>query len=120
MLLTQRPAPANKPSVGAFKHLGCRTDSVSSRVLTGAYTGGVDMTLEACATYCASFEYFGTEYGQECFCGNTLAATSATAGETDCNMACLGNKQELCGAGDRLSVYKASVPVRRSHAKKGE
>lgn len=58
------------------------------------------------------------EYGQECFCGNTLAATAATAEEKDCNMKCAANSYELCGAGDRLSVYKVGVPVRRGHARR--
>lgn len=116
-ILTITTAPSNKPTVGSFKYLGCRTDSRESRALTGAYTHGPDVDLESCASYCSSFEYFGTEFGQECFCSNTLATTSATANEDDCNMACAGNAQELCGAGDRLSAYKVGVPVRRSHWK---
>lgn len=113
-------ASSNKPTVGSFRYLGCRTDSRDARSLVGAYTHGPDVDLESCATYCASFEYFGTEFGQECFCSNTLATTSATADEEDCNMACAGDAQELCGAGDRLSVYKVGVPVKRSHWKRAE
>ena len=66
----------------------------------------------------------GLEYGQECFCGNVLAGLHASSGtkeaeEEDCDMACSGDGRSKCGSGDRLSVYKAQVPVRRAHNKRG-
>jgi len=63
------------------------------------------MTLESCAAFCAGNKYFGTEYGGECYCGNLLAASSAEADQADCSMPCTGDATELCGAGNRLSLY---------------
>ncbi len=70
-----------------------------------------------------SFIFAGTEFSQECCkylicsagvlkpnyfgldCDNFIenGATNATA--TDCNSACTGNHNELCGAADRLNVF---------------
>lgn len=66
------------------------------------------MTLESCASDCAGFTYFGTEYGRECYCGNAFGAGSVVAPAADCSFACAGNSAEKCGAGNRLSVYKKS------------
>jgi hypothetical protein len=63
------------------------------------------MTLESCATFCKSYKYFGTEYGGECYCGDSLAPSSASAPLADCNMVCTGNALEYCGAGNRLELY---------------
>lgn len=40
------------------------TDKVSARTLTGASTVSGSMTLQACATFCGAYQYFGTEYGK--------------------------------------------------------
>ncbi len=104
--MTSHPAPAPKSTVGDYTYLGCHADSVASRSLTGRYIGTDKMDLETCAEFCDGFEYFGTEYGKECFCGDTLAPTSDEADDGDCQMACAGDGKEACGAGGRLSVYK--------------
>lgn len=79
------------------------------------------MTLQSCASDCAAYTYFGTEYGRECkyntttepryltcsgYCGNSFGAGSAVAPLADCSFACGGNSAQKCGAGNRLSVYK--------------
>lgn len=67
------------------------------------------MTLESCAAFCGSYAYFGVEYGDECYCGNTLGTGSVIAANTDCSMLCPGNQLELCGAGNRLSLYMSNT-----------
>jgi hypothetical protein len=42
----------------------------------------------------------------ECYCGNTLDATSTIKTLSDCNMPCGGNVTQTCGAGNRISLYK--------------
>ena len=42
----------------------------------------------------------------ECYCGNTLDATSTIRALSDCNMPCGGKATETCGAGNRMSLYK--------------
>lgn len=48
------------------------------------------------------YKYSGTEYANECWCGNSLPSNKAA--ESDCNMACKGDSTQKCGAGNRLSV----------------
>ena len=67
------------------------------------------MTLEKCAVYCKDHEYFGGEYGEECWCGDGFANPTKSAPEGECNYVCAGNGKELCGAGNRLSIYQKSA-----------
>ena len=69
------------------------------------------MTLDTCATFCAGYKYFGTEYSTECYCGNALVDGSALVDTKQCSMLCGGDSKTFCGAGDRLTVYQlAAVP----------
>ncbi|KAG9701303.1 hypothetical protein KCU76_g30, partial [Aureobasidium melanogenum] len=57
------------------------------------------------ATLCG-YTWFGIEYGRECWMGNSLAAGTANATASDCNMACSGMPGQLCGGPSRLSLYR--------------
>lgn len=95
------------PSVGSYKYQGCWSEGASARALAAtSFTNTTGMTAEMCISQCSSagYSYAGMEYAQECHCGNALAA-GATAPLTDCSMACVGNKFEFCGAGNRLDLY---------------
>lgn len=97
---------AHRPTISPYSFVGCWTEGTGSRALAGAaYTNNTAMTLESCAAFCSNFKYFGTEYGQECYCGNTLSSSSAAAPLADCSMTCSGNPLEYCGAGNRLELY---------------
>ena len=101
--------PAANPPVENYTYHGCYTDSVVERVLTGASQSGSDMTVHRCASMCARYTYFGTEYGTECFCGDILRNTATPVDEIECGMTCAGNMTQLCGNGNRLSVYSKSA-----------
>ena len=101
-------SPVN-PLVTGFTYQGCYTDSVNERVLYDAWQSGADMTVQKCAGVCASYTYFGTEYGAECYCGDALSNTTAEVDEPQCGMSCAGDATEKCGSGNRLSVYKKSA-----------
>jgi hypothetical protein len=59
---------AVKPTVGAFEFQGCWTEATNERALSSAsFYDYPAMTLEECATDCASYDYFGVEYGGECW-----------------------------------------------------
>jgi hypothetical protein len=110
-------AAQNKQTVGAYRYLECGIDSVSQRVLSDKFSGAAGMTLEACAGFCAGFEYFGVEFGKECYCGNAYGGAEADdAG--DCFSRCEGDATELCGGEDRISVY-TTVPRELVCNKKG-
>jgi hypothetical protein len=102
--------PSSTPS-SDYAYEGCFTDSQASRAFTGAVFYDGALTIGKCASNCVNFKYFGLEYGGECYCGNQRSPSSTSAQESDCNMACSGNSQEICGAGDRLSVYSNSKYV---------
>ncbi|KAH7033113.1 uncharacterized protein B0I36DRAFT_105145 [Microdochium trichocladiopsis] len=113
---TSSSAPATSPhhraTMGGYAFVGCQTEGTGVRALAAknfAYDG---MTLESCMQNCTGYNYWGTEYGRECYCGNSLAATSTTADLSDCNMLCSGDQTQYCGAGNRLELYlTTSVPT---------
>ncbi|KAI1827931.1 heme peroxidase [Xylaria intraflava] len=97
--------PSQPLTVGNYTWYGCRTEATGVRALTGGSLVNSTVSLEVCAAFCSGFKYFGTEYGDECYCGNAFSEGSVAAASSDCSMACSGNAKELCGAGNRLSVY---------------
>lgn len=98
--------PEQPAAAGDFAWHGCYTELDDARALGAAATAGEWMTTEACAEFCEEYEFFGTEYGNECFCGDDIAGKSKKKGVGECNMLCAGSVLEYCGAGNRLSVYK--------------
>ncbi|KAM7198104.1 putative fungistatic metabolite [Naviculisporaceae sp. PSN 640] len=105
---------SRKPVVGAYTLVGCQTEATGMRALSANSYAADTMTLESCATFCNGYTYFGTEYGRECYCGNTLNAGSVSATQSDCNMVCAGNPLEYCGSGNRLELYKLTAALTSS------
>lgn len=59
---------AIKPTVGAYVFQGCYTEGTGTRALSqAAFFDNTAMTLEKCASHCAAYNYFGVEYGSECW-----------------------------------------------------
>ena len=108
----QRPTVSNSTLPSGWTYQGCYSDSASNRVLSSAsYTNNTAMTEESCVVHCASKGYpmAGVEYADECYCGYNLDSSSSKEVETDCNMACSGNSAEICGAGNRITVFSAAT-----------
>lgn len=70
------------------------------------------MTIEKCLSRCWNYKYAGVEYGQECWCGNSLntvgdagATPSSNLTDSKCGFKCPGNASEFCGAGGALNLY---------------
>ena len=101
---------SSRAAAATFTRLGCFTD-VPQRALTADFKGDDNMTVEMCADYCAPYQYFGLEYGRECYCGNVRDPGSVAAPDTDCSFTCAGDTTETseatetCGAGMRLDLY---------------
>ncbi|KAI9826107.1 MAG: hypothetical protein M1832_000556 [Thelocarpon impressellum] len=99
--------PAIVPSIGAYNFLGCYTEATGTRALSAKVFNTPDMSLDKCAGLCAGYQYFGAEYGSECYCGDSLAAGSVRAlNQADCSFTCPGNLNQFCGAGNRLELYQ--------------
>jgi len=98
-------APA-VPAVGKYSYYGCQTEATNTRALSLKAIAYDTMILESCAADCAGYDFFGTQYARERYCGNTLNAGSIAAPPSDCSTPCAGNSAELCGSSLRLSVYE--------------
>ena len=90
--------------IGAYKYQGCYADA-TARVLNGYHTSSSSMTQENCVSTCKGkgFAVAGVEYGQECWCGSAMPTTKAA--DADCNMACSGSANEMCGGSLRFNVW---------------
>lgn len=104
-LISTQECPDQPAVVGEWTWLGCYTEATNARALSAKTFADDDMALDSCATFCEGYTYFGTEYGRECYCGNSFNAGSVEAEASQCNMRCAGSECTLCGAGNRLSVY---------------
>ncbi|KAI7392635.1 WSC-domain-containing protein [Hortaea werneckii] len=98
--------PGTPETIGAFTYLNCYTEGSSGRALGAKGTSGSFVDLDHCASYCSGYKYFGTEYGSECYCGNTLGVGASVTLSGDCSMTCADNATQFCGAGNRLTVYQ--------------
>jgi hypothetical protein len=59
---------AIKPTVGVYSFQGCYTEATDGRALSlASFYDYTAMTLEECAGDCAAYDYFGVEYGGECW-----------------------------------------------------
>jgi hypothetical protein len=110
--------PSVKPVVsGQWQSKGCYVESTGGKALSKSTFADDNMTLESCATFCKGSKFFATEYGRECYCGDSLRQGSVPATkQTECNMLCAGDKSSYCGAGDRMQLYELTSSTTSSSA----
>jgi hypothetical protein len=98
----------NVNTTGGYSFYSCYKDN--PRALSVVATSD-SMSVDACQKLAtaAGAMWFGTEYGRECWTGNSLAAGTGNATASDCNMACKGMPGQLCGGPSRLSLYKKNA-----------
>ncbi|KAF4505126.1 hypothetical protein G6O67_007107 [Ophiocordyceps sinensis] len=106
---TPTACPSQPRSVGDWISYGCYTEATTGRALSDNSYSASDMTLAACAKFCAGHSYFGIEYSRECFCGSKLNDGAAKRPDSECSMVCSGSDCEFCGAGSRLSMYSTKA-----------
>ena len=132
--LVAKPAPtsgnsgSNSGSVtlpSGWSAQGCYKDNVNPRSLSGitfAYWGK-PVSSSGCVSYCASkgFSMAGTEFGSQCFCGNSMTKTAAVDA-SQCSMACAGAAGEKCGGAGTMSLFskigKPMMAKRSAHKHK--
>ncbi|KAG7287091.1 hypothetical protein NEMBOFW57_006596 [Staphylotrichum longicolle] len=93
------------PALGDFRFQGCYTDNRDQRSLTGKKSFDPNMTLQMCAATCNGYQWFGVEYGSQCYCGTSLASTAEKRPGAECSMKCGGHRCQTCGEADRLTVF---------------
>jgi len=98
-----------------WDYVGCYQDAIwnntapgpEGRTLDGMSLNWVgNMTNELCADACADYQYFGTEYYSQCFCGNKIDSQANLSGENNCRTPCNGNLDEICGGAWNMSIYR--------------
>ena len=91
-------------------YVGCFVDS-SARILPSyTFTSG-SMTSDICRKTCSArgLNTWGTQAGNQCFCGPSLPKTMTT--DNICSYKCAGNASEMCGGSWKLSVYNAGFQL---------
>lgn len=92
-----------------WTYQGCYIDNAQGRILTYQFPDSQTLTVESCINSCIGKGYVvaGMEYASQCFCGNGISNGGVLASsDTQCNIACSGNSQEMCGAG--VSIFSHS------------
>ncbi|KAK9366097.1 WSC domain-containing protein [Lipomyces kononenkoae] len=101
---TSRPIAV--PTAGPYSFVGCYTEATTGRALNSMSYYNDSLTIEMCASVCAAYTWFGTEYARECYCGNSPQPGSVPT-TSGCNMLCKGNPNEYCGGPNRLQMYNS-------------
>ncbi|KAH7871900.1 WSC domain-containing protein [Lentinula edodes] len=105
------PSSPSTLSRSYWSYSGCFEDSPSQRTLSAQESTFGGVTPATCADACAfnGYTIMGTEYGGECWCGNSTG-TAAQVSDTECAMTCNADRDYLCGDANRLSVYHHNPP----------
>lgn len=110
--VTALPVPTilNSSLPGLWQYQGCLREPGGARVLPNQIIWIGNNSALACMNQCAAFGYpaSGTEFGQECYCGDITDVTSRGAvfgADSECSMPCPGDPIHICGNGDRLTTY---------------
>ena len=92
-------------TLGSF---GCWALSLPSLVPVASVTGN-NVTRTMCKSACAAGRYriAGVADGSRCYCGASMNGTTDAHRvlDTECSLACSGNKTEKCGGTSRMSVF---------------
>ncbi|KAJ3218621.1 hypothetical protein HK099_004992, partial [Clydaea vesicula] len=102
-----------------YKDIGCYSEGKGGRAFSrGKNLNADDMTKEKCSSFCSdlNFNFSGLENGKQCYCANFLTYGSAKISDSNCNVRCGGNSNQICGGGANggsLNVYSfdGSLPI---------
>ncbi|KAH7320963.1 WSC domain-containing protein [Stachybotrys elegans] len=107
---TTSEAPTLGPSPTSWALLGCYSDEdpalpvLESRISSGDTALTYTKCQETC--YQAFLTYAGVKAGNECWCSSFVGGELAVNGPSDCNMPCTGNKTDMCGGKNRLTIFE--------------
>jgi hypothetical protein len=105
------PSATGFPAGWTFQ--GCYVDGVSGRILENQQPDNQALTQQSCVEACANAGYTiaGMEYSVQCFCDNDIYNGGALAADqSDCDDTCSGDSSEICGGGDRMTIYSKGTP----------
>ncbi|RSL47522.1 hypothetical protein CEP54_013369 [Fusarium duplospermum] len=93
-------------TVPTWVSLGCYSDATNARTLSKSLNIAGN-TNKKCQDACldAGYKYAGTEFGNQCFCGNTIDNAGAPIAQSTCNKACAGDSTTTCGGPNALTLF---------------
>lgn len=99
--------PTVVPTAGFYYSLGCYGEIPNGRALSETFSNP-SMTIEMCAKEATrrDLDFFGVEYGQECYLGDTLSPEAKPLTQPSCDKLCPGNSQTWCGGSSTLQMYR--------------
>ncbi|KAK3986972.1 WSC domain-containing protein [Cladorrhinum sp. PSN332] len=119
-------AAALPAAVLAQTPYGCYTDFPGHALTDHFVWNNTHMDAAFCQTECLAhnenYTLWGTQWGEECYCGFTLPQGSFKTWTEECSANCAGNPAEKCGGSLRLSLYgtdtaePATIPYPHSPA----
>ncbi|KAL5888685.1 hypothetical protein ACKVWC_003943 [Pyricularia oryzae] len=99
-----------------YVYSGCYTSVSNPDTLPfRAEVPRANMTVEKCQAACKGngYRFAGLEYYGECRCGSFIGGSKVD--ESDCKLACTGDKSQVCGGNSRISIYEdPTFPVAAS------
>lgn len=102
-------AAGRLPSLTSWEALGCYNDTsgVSSVKRMNGEEGDTDLTISDCQDTCyfADMKFTSVTGGNQCRC-NSFVPSERVSNQSDCNIPCSGDKNEICGGIDRLNIFK--------------
>eukprot|EP01059_Diplonema_ambulator_P016847 TRINITY_DN28820_c0_g1_i1.p1 TRINITY_DN28820_c0_g1~~TRINITY_DN28820_c0_g1_i1.p1 ORF type:complete len:2516 (+),score=639.61 TRINITY_DN28820_c0_g1_i1:711-7550(+) len=98
-------APMPPPSFTPVP-VGCFVDDINNRIYPLVFQNNMT-TANDCIGVCRhnGFNYSGLEFGDQCFCGNTVTPAIQTI-MAECDMTCFGDSNQNCGGNTRLLVFE--------------
>ncbi|ROT40395.1 WSC-domain-containing protein [Sodiomyces alkalinus F11] len=88
-----------------FEYSGCYADADGNSLVYRSSETSDDMTVEKCSAICKGngFAHSGLKYYGICYCGNVIEG--AQLDESQCSHPCNGDRDQVCGGDNSLSVY---------------
>ncbi|KAE8454102.1 hypothetical protein EG329_005025 [Mollisiaceae sp. DMI_Dod_QoI] len=103
---TTPSTPVSTSISGVYTYAGCFTEGIDQRALQGAFFPNDANTIAMCTQECYPYKYAGSEYGRECWCGDSFQGGATLVSDDQCWMPCAGDAGEICGGSLLLSVYE--------------
>lgn len=66
----------------------------------------IPIPIQECEELCPGWAYFGTQHGEECFCGDESSDFDKHGEASNCNVNCAGDPAEVCGGSYANSIYR--------------
>jgi len=85
----------------------CFEDNANRILKTHIGDFHVENSKEVCIAACEGYQYAGTQYTFQCFCGDD-EPDPALERPGECNYICPGNANETCGDTWRMNIYDIS------------